>query len=71
MLKTMPSLDEILEKNPHIDRDDLNANTSLSEALQKQGVQKKGYDLAPTGSRMIDPSETTKGDPRTVRLSKN
>ena len=64
-------LDEILQKNPSVSKQDLANNEALAEELRKLGMHRKGYGLAsPSGGRQATSSSDDASDPRTVDLTR-
>lgn len=64
-------LDDLLENNPHIDREKLQESMELLEALRGYGVRGRGYGLVPTfGGRRVQTVERSSDDedPRTIHL---
>ncbi len=68
MLKQV-DLKDILEKNPHLNKEDLARNQDLAEELRKLGTQPRGYRLAPPFERKRVPVGKGDYDPRTIDLA--
>ncbi|MGH2587474.1 MAG: hypothetical protein ACRDJE_21365, partial [Dehalococcoidia bacterium] len=69
--KAMPvrlDMDEILSRNPQVDREELEAMRELLSRLREQRVLRKRYDPAPIGGRRITVRDDARADPRIVRL---
>ncbi len=70
----MPSqidLDEILARNPGVNREQLEEATKLFQELREQGVGRKGYDLAPpAGGHRAVVRDDARTDSRVVRLTR-
>lgn len=65
-------LDEIVEKNPHVDPEKLRESMELLEELRNRGVYERGYQLVPPFSgRRIQVIDNSAEDPRTVHLKRN
>lgn len=65
----VPTNEDILANNPHIDLDKLRESSELLKKLREAGVKARGYELAhPFAHRRI--SVGPKDDPKVVRLGK-
>lgn len=61
-------IDDILDRNPGIDRELLEKSRELLRQLRSRGVVRKGYDLGlPSGGHRAMPSETPQADIPVVR----
>jgi len=64
-------LDEILKKNPHINKEMLKEAMDLMRNLQESGVVGTGYNLiSPYAHRRKVINKDTECDPRTIHLSR-
>lgn len=51
-------LEDVLKRNPHIDRDRVEKATRLLRRLREKGLHRKGYELAPPfGGRRAVPKD--------------
>ena len=62
-------LKDILQKNPHIDPNELKRNQALAEELSKMGVQRRDYQLPPAFDRRRVMVCDDNDDPRIINLS--
>jgi len=62
-------IERILEKNPRVDRHQLEGAQDMLRRLRERGVRRKGYDLAPPyGGRRVSALEDTREAPGLLRL---
>lgn len=61
-------LEDVLRRNPHIDRERVKEAQELIRRLREKGVQRKGYDLAPPfGGRRVIAKDAPAAAPRLLR----
>ena len=63
------NIDDILEKNQHIDPKDLADSKALADELSRIGIQPRGYQLPPAFERRRATICDENNDPRVVNLS--
>lgn len=68
MLKNIDIL-KILEKNPHISKEELDRAISSFDNLQNTGLQPRGYRLDPPSMRRKTCFDEDETDPRTIKLT--
>lgn len=68
-MNTRLNLDQVLGKNPQIDRDELDEAREMLRRLQEQGFHRKDYDLVlPFGGRRVKVLDDTRTDSRPLRM---
>lgn len=68
-MKQFELTDELIDRNPKLDRELIQRNDEMSERLREQGVQRKGYDLVPPfGGHKVTVQDHPGADRRLVRL---
>lgn len=61
--------EDILARNPQIDREKLEEAGEMLRRLRERGVRRKGYDLAsPLGGHRAEAQDDLRVDSRTVHL---
>jgi hypothetical protein len=63
--------DDIISRNPQVDRQQLEKVRGLFRRLREKGVLQKGYGLAsPYGGQEFTVRDDPRSDPRSVRLTR-
>jgi hypothetical protein len=67
-MKERLNLDEILSRNPGIDRAELEEAREVLQRARDQGMERKGYDLAlPFGGRRVAVQDDDQAEPPLIR----
>ncbi len=62
-------VEEIIKKNPRVNRKDFQAADQLSRQMQDEGLRRKGYNIvAPGAGRRVAIGESDKDDSRAIHL---
>lgn len=61
---------KILKSNPHIDPQEVEKVLSLVRAVERLGVKKCEYNLAPPFSRRLQGGQEPEPDPRTAHIGR-
>lgn len=62
------TLEQILRKNPRVDREDLDEAREMLARLREHGAHRKEYDLvSPFGGRRVTVLDDVCADPRPIR----
>ncbi len=62
------TLEEVLDRNPRIDREKLEESMAVLRHLREDGLARKGYDLVPPhGGRRVSAQDDARSEPRRIR----